>query len=110
LETRWLVWKQAHEIARRIIKNFGVREGQLKLEPLEAKSLPVTLRARASRFAVPLGNFYATGRSGAFAASVQQMPNESVAIIGAGIAGLSAALRLRQAGANVTLFESSDGL
>ncbi len=36
------------------------------------------------------------------------MPNKSVAVIGAGIAGLSAALRLRQAGANVTLFESSD--
>jgi len=36
------------------------------------------------------------------------MPNKSVAVIGGGIAGLSAALRLRQAGANVTLFESSD--
>ncbi len=36
------------------------------------------------------------------------MANRRVVVVGAGIAGLSAALRLRQAGAQVTLFESSD--
>ncbi|MGA3228896.1 MAG: NAD(P)/FAD-dependent oxidoreductase [Candidatus Binatus sp.] len=36
------------------------------------------------------------------------MANRRVVVVGAGIAGLSAALRLRQAGAEVTVFESSD--
>lgn len=36
------------------------------------------------------------------------MSNKRVVVIGAGMAGLSAALRLRQAGAEVTVFESSD--
>jgi len=36
------------------------------------------------------------------------MANKRVVVVGAGIAGLSAALRLRQAGAEVTVFESSD--
>lgn len=37
-----------------------------------------------------------------------KMANRRVVVVGAGIAGLSAALRLRQAGAEVTVFESSD--
>ncbi len=36
------------------------------------------------------------------------MTNRRVVVIGAGMAGLSAALRLRQAGAQVTVFESTD--
>jgi protoporphyrinogen/coproporphyrinogen III oxidase len=36
------------------------------------------------------------------------MANKRVVVVGAGIAGLSAALRLRQAGVEVTVFESSD--
>ncbi len=36
------------------------------------------------------------------------MANKRVVVVGAGVAGLSAALRLRQAGAEVTVFESSD--
>ena len=36
------------------------------------------------------------------------MANKRVVVVGAGIAGLTAALRLRQAGAVVTVFESSD--
>ncbi|MGA7872411.1 MAG: NAD(P)/FAD-dependent oxidoreductase [Candidatus Binatus sp.] len=36
------------------------------------------------------------------------MANRRVVVVGAGIAGLSAALRLRQTGAEVTVFESSD--
>ncbi|MGH8011022.1 MAG: FAD-dependent oxidoreductase [Candidatus Binataceae bacterium] len=36
------------------------------------------------------------------------MASKRVVVIGAGMAGLSAALRLRQAGAQVTVFESSD--
>ena len=36
------------------------------------------------------------------------MADKRVVVVGAGIAGLSAALRLRQAGAEVTVFESSD--
>jgi protoporphyrinogen/coproporphyrinogen III oxidase len=36
------------------------------------------------------------------------MANKRVVVIGAGMAGLSAALRLRQAGAEVTVFESDD--
>ena len=37
-----------------------------------------------------------------------KMANRRVVVVGAGIAGLSAALRIRQAGAQVTVFESSD--
>ncbi len=37
-----------------------------------------------------------------------KMDNRRVVVVGAGIAGLSAALRLRNAGAEVTVFESSD--
>jgi oxygen-dependent protoporphyrinogen oxidase len=37
-----------------------------------------------------------------------KMANRRVVVVGAGIAGLSAAIRLRQAGAEVTVFESSD--
>lgn len=36
------------------------------------------------------------------------MASKRVVVIGAGMAGLSAALHLREAGANVTVFESSD--
>src|SRR5208337_948001 len=36
------------------------------------------------------------------------MAKKRVVVIGAGMAGLSAALRLRQAGAQVTVFESND--
>ncbi len=39
---------------------------------------------------------------------MSNMANRRVVVVGAGIAGLSAALRLRQAGAQVTVFESSD--
>lgn len=36
------------------------------------------------------------------------MASKRIVVIGAGFAGLSAALRLRQAGAEVTVFESND--
>ena len=36
------------------------------------------------------------------------MPNKKVVVVGAGMAGLSAAYRLRQAGVDVTVLESSD--
>ena len=36
------------------------------------------------------------------------MPNKKVIVVGAGMAGLAAAYRLRQAGVDVTVLESSD--
>src|SRR5208282_1741433 len=36
------------------------------------------------------------------------MPNKKVIVVGAGMAGLAAAFRLRQAGVEVTVLESSD--
>ncbi|MGC2493796.1 MAG: FAD-dependent oxidoreductase [Candidatus Binatus sp.] len=36
------------------------------------------------------------------------MPNKKVVVVGAGMAGLSAAYRLRKAGVDVTVLESND--
>src|ERR1700712_2753797 len=50
------------------------------------------------------------GLTAAASASVRSMPDVEVAVVGAGLAGLCAALHLTEAGRSVRVYEASDGV